>query len=270
VIASLPLFAHGLLLTVALCLASLSGSLVLGTVAGVLRVRPMPALRWAGIGYVELVRNLPPLLILVFVFFALPRWGIVLDPFPSAAIALSVYGGAFVAEAVRGGILSVRPAKVEAARALGLSGAQTHWYIVLPQDVRRTRSPLVGELVLCIKNTSLGAPVGLDEPLRRGEIVYQKYVKPIETLTIVGLIYWALCFALGQLGRRLEREAVDRAPAPRQLPAGPPPTAPTRRRAQPPWSSTAIEIPAAGATSGAMADARSVGPAARRGPGWPW
>src|SRR5207244_995609 len=117
------------------------------------------------------------------------------------------YHGAKLSEIIRGAVQSVERRQVEAARALGMGRAQTYRYVVLPQAVRRMQPPLVSELVLCIKNTSLGALVGLDELLRRGEIVYQKYVNPIETLAIVGLIYWVLCFSLTQLSRRLERAA---------------------------------------------------------------
>jgi ABC-type amino acid transport system permease subunit len=72
--------------------------------------------------------------------------------------------------------------------------------------VAAVQPPLVSELILCVKNTSLGSLVGLDDLLRRGEIVYQRYVNPMETLAVVGAFYWLVCFTLSQISRRLEGE----------------------------------------------------------------
>jgi His/Glu/Gln/Arg/opine family amino acid ABC transporter permease subunit len=205
VIASLPLFGHGLVVTVALCLVSLTGSVVLGTVFGVLRVSPVPALRWVGTGYVELLRNLPPLLILIFVFFAMPRWGIVLDPFPSAAIGLSVYGGAFVAEAVRGGILSVSPAQIEAARALGLGYLGTIRYVVLPCAFVAALPALTTVLINLIKTTALAGAIGVAELMSQTKSIQATTFQIFEAYGVAAALYLALIGPLSVASAALER-----------------------------------------------------------------
>lgn len=204
-LASLPLFGQGFLLTIALCLVSVSGSLVLGTVIGVCRVSPVPVLRWAGTGYVELLRNLPPLLILLFVFFALPRWGIVLDPFPSAAIGLSVYGGAFVAEAVRGGILSVSPAQVEAARALGLGYLGTLRYVVLPCAFVAALPSLTTVAITLIKTTALAGAIGVVELMSQTKSVQASTFQIFEAYGVAAALYLAVIGPLSLASAALER-----------------------------------------------------------------
>jgi His/Glu/Gln/Arg/opine family amino acid ABC transporter permease subunit len=204
----------GLVVTVQAAILGIGLSLVIGVLGATARATGPRAVSVGVMLLAQMLRSLPSYLILLTVFFGINGLGLRLSPLIAITIALGLYHGAKVSEIIRGALQSVDRRQVEAARALGLGRAQTCRHVVLPQAVRRMQPPLVGELVLCIKNTSLGALVGLDELLRRGEIVYQKYVNPIETLTIVAVIYWVLCFSLTRLARRLERLAQVRAPSP--------------------------------------------------------
>lgn len=255
----------GLVMTVQAAVLGIVLSLVIGSLAAAARAIGPRAVGVTITLLAQALRSLPSYLILLTVFFGTNGLGLRLSPLVAITVALGLYHGAKVSEIVRGAVQSVDRRQVEAARALGLSRAQTYWYVVLPQAVRRMQPPLVSELVLCIKNTSLGALVGLDEVLRRGEIIYQKYVNPIETLAIVGLIYWVLCFSLTQLGRRLGR---SQAPAVALRTTAEPDRTSTATprpvRSRVPWSSSAIEIPACEGLSG------SERPGLSRGPGWPW
>jgi His/Glu/Gln/Arg/opine family amino acid ABC transporter permease subunit len=254
----------GLATTVQAAVLGIGLSLLLGVVAATARaVGP----RWAGLivtVLVQALRSLPSYLILLTLYFGVNGLGVRLSPLVAITLALGLYHGAKVSEIVRGAVQSVDRRQVEAARALGLGRAQTFWYVVLPQAARRMQPPLVSELVLCIKNTSLGALVGLDDLVRRGEIVYQKYVNPIETLAIVGLIYWVLCFSLTLLARRLERKderGTEPTPA-RAVPASL--LTPRCAAGHSPQPVVVLDIPPVEGLSG------SERPGLSRGPGWPW
>lgn len=116
-------------------LTALSGlaSLVIGTVLAVLRVCPVPTLRWAGGGYVNVIRNTPLTLVFVFSTFGLPRLDVRFSFFTFAVIALTTYTSAFVCEAVRSGINSVAPGEIEAARSIGLPFGQTRAWSCCPK-----------------------------------------------------------------------------------------------------------------------------------------
>ena len=110
----------GLLVTLELTAIGFVGALLLGTVLAVFRVSPIPPLRAAGAVYVEVLRNMPLLSLLVLVVFGLPDIGLTFSLFTSAALCLAAFGAAFVCEAVRGGINTVPVGQAEAARSLGL------------------------------------------------------------------------------------------------------------------------------------------------------
>lgn len=148
-------------------LAVLSGlcSLVFGTALAAMRVGPIALLRRAATTYVTLVRNTPLLIIFIFVFVAAPNLGwFVGTPFlVKGVIAVSVYTSAFVCEAIRSGVNAVDLGQAEAARAIGLTFAQTMGSVVLPQAYRASVPPLASVLIAMTKNTSIAAVFGLAE-----------------------------------------------------------------------------------------------------------
>lgn len=162
--------------TVFLFLVSAVLSLVIGTVVVSMRVGPVPVLRSAGALYVALVRNTP--LVIVFMFFSIaaPKIGInftwvqlhlgqfdFTSFFATAVVALSLYTGAFVAEALRSGVNSVQLGQAEAARAIGLTFGGVMTQVVLPQAFRASVPPLASTLIAMLKNTSVAAVFGLIE-----------------------------------------------------------------------------------------------------------
>lgn len=198
---------QGLLVTVQAGALAIVASTVVGTALAIARLVAFAPLR-AGLGaYVDIVRSLPSYLIVMGVFFGVYRLGMELPPLIATALGLTVYHGAKNAEVIRGGIQSIERGQIEAARSLGLTAAQTMRLVILPQAFRRILPPLVGEFVLVIMGTAYGSLVGLDDLLRRGAVLYDRYLNPLETLAIVALLYWALCYGLSCLSRRLELEA---------------------------------------------------------------
>lgn len=151
------LYLEGFGNTVRLFLISAVGCLLLGTLLGAFRVSPIPALRWFGATYVNLVRNTPLTLVFAFLVFAIPKLDVNLEYDTAAFTALTVYTAAFVCEVVRSGINTVAPGQAEAARALGMTFAQVLGQIVLPQAVRATVPPLMSVLIAMLKNTTIAA-----------------------------------------------------------------------------------------------------------------
>ncbi|HYC37037.1 MAG TPA: amino acid ABC transporter permease [Usitatibacter sp.] len=207
----LRFLAGGLGLTLAVALGTIVLSLLGGTVLAIGRLSSFRPVSLAAAGYIETIRSLPSFLVLIYVYFAVYRAALDLGTLGAVVLGLTVYHSAKTAEVVRAGIQSIDRGQVEAARSLGLGFMQTLWSIVLPQAFRRMLPPLVSELILCIKNTSIGSIVGLNELLRRGTIVYQQYFNPIETLALIALVYWGLCFGLSVLARRLEATGAQQA-----------------------------------------------------------
>jgi glutamate transport system permease protein len=151
------LFLKGFGNTVKLFLFAAVGSLLLGVLLGAFRVSPIPALRWFGGTYVNIVRNTPLTLVFAFLVFAVPKLDVNLDYITAARVALTVYTAAFICEVVRAGINTVAPGQAEAARALGLTFDQVLLQVVLPQALRSMVPPLMSVMIAMLKNTTVAA-----------------------------------------------------------------------------------------------------------------
>jgi glutamate transport system permease protein len=150
--------------------ASAVFALVVGVVLAALRVSPVPVLRWFGATYVNIFRNTPLTLIIFFCLFVLNATlgltlsgDLVLNNFWLGVIGLSTYTAAFVCEAIRSGINTVPAGQAEAARAIGLTFAQTLRIVVLPQAARAVIAPLGSILIALCKNTTIVGTIGLIE-----------------------------------------------------------------------------------------------------------
>ena len=209
VLASLPQLLDGLRVTLQLAVGSVLLALVLGVLVALLRVSPLPPLRLLGAAYVEFLRNTPLLAHMFFWVFGLPFIGIRLPEFTGALLALGFYTSAFVAEAMRAGILSINRGQVEAARSLGLSYGQTMRTVILPQALAITVPPLGNLAIAATKNTSVASSVLVMDLMYQGQIVNARTFATYETFAVVGVLYLLLTVPLahgvGVLERRLTR-----------------------------------------------------------------
>lgn len=198
--------------TILVSLVGMAGALALGTLAAILRSGAFRLTRLIGAAYVEFFRNTPLLIQTFFYFFALPRlvvFGVrpTLSSFQVAAIALSVYTGAFAAEAIRAGILSIDKGQAEASRSLGLSYVQTMRLVVLPQAFRVVLPPLGNLGIALIKNSSIMTAVALPEIFHVTDAIQARTFRYQETFTIAVLAYLSMTLPLAYLVGRLERWA---------------------------------------------------------------
>jgi glutamate transport system permease protein len=163
------------LTTIQLTVYSAVGALILGTVLAAMRLSPVPMLNWIGTGYVNVVRNTPLTLIILFCSFGLSQTlgitlvdrnsptSIVDSNFRLAVLGLTVYTAAFVCETVRSGVNTVPLGQAEAARSLGLTFGQNMRIVLLPQAFRAVIGPLGSVLIALTKNTTIASAIGVAE-----------------------------------------------------------------------------------------------------------
>jgi glutamate transport system permease protein len=162
---NLGLFAQGYLVSVQICLLSMVGSLLLGTLVAACRVSPLSPLRMFGTLWVETVRNCPLTVVLFFFAFGLPEIGINGSYWVFGISALVVYTSAFVCEALRAGINAVSAGQAEAARALGLTFTQSLRAVILPQAFRSSVPPVGSVLIAMFKNSAVVGAFGVGRDL---------------------------------------------------------------------------------------------------------
>lgn len=201
--------------TVKLTLLSGAGSLVLGTVLAAMRVSPVPLMRGFATAYVNIVRNIPLTVIIVFTSLGLAdTFRLTLGgddvkdiAFRMAVLGLSTYTAAFVCESVRSGINTVPVGQAEAARALGLNFTQVLTLIVLPQAFRTVIGPLANVLIALTKNTTVAAAIGVGEAalLMKEMVENEAQLVLITAVFAFGFVILTLPtgLLLGWLGKRL-------------------------------------------------------------------
>ncbi|MEW9700870.1 amino acid ABC transporter permease [Paenibacillus sp. SI8] len=200
---------EGFYMTLKVALISMVLSFAVGCIVGTIRYTKLPVLAPILGIFVEIIRNLPLLLIIFFARFALPDIGIKLGVMNSAIVALTLFEGAMIAEIVRSGLNSIDKGQIEAARSSGLSFVQTLWHIVLPQGLRRMVPPLVSQFISLLKDTSLAVVISLPDLMHHAKIVIgQSYSYTIPILLLVAILYFAVNYALSLAARRWETKLV--------------------------------------------------------------
>ena len=200
----------GFLMTLRLTAIAGVLSLVFGTILAVMRVSPIPPLRWAGATYVTIVRNTPLTLVFIIVAFGFPKLEIRLSFVTFAIVALTSYTSTFVCEAVRSGINSVDGGEVEAARSVGLPFRQVMSLVVLPQAYRSVIPPLGNVFIALAKNTSIAAAFSVTEATQVARRVSNSFASATIAIligTAVGYLFITLLMSVGF--RLLERRAVS-------------------------------------------------------------
>jgi polar amino acid transport system permease protein len=195
----------GLVETVALSVFAIAFGLAIGLVLAVMRLAPTRMLSMPAAAIITFYRNTPPLVHLFFFFYGLPILiGASLSPFLAALIALSIQGGAFFAEAFRGGILSIETGQWEAGRAIGMGNAALLRRIILPQAIRRMIPPLMERSFELVKTTPLAATLTYSELLYRAMALTSQTFRPLEIYTAVAMLFLVLMTLLSLLVRYAE------------------------------------------------------------------
>jgi polar amino acid transport system permease protein len=192
--------------TVAVAISAITISVVVGLLVALPGLSGNRIARTLSRGYVEALRSVPMLVMVLWVYYGLPVvLNISLDVFTSGVIALALCDSAFEAEIFRAGIQSIDRGQHEAADGLGLGYLDKMRFIILPQAIRRVLPPLGNQFVYMLKTSSLLSVIGLTELTRRAnELVVTEY-RPLEIYTFLVLEYLALILVAAWLVRALER-----------------------------------------------------------------
>lgn len=199
------LMGTGLLGTLTAAALAMVFSLVIGTLLAITRVVSAPWYRWLVVGVVELLRGIPVVIMVFFAFRVLPSVGLDLSPMWFLVIGLTAYNSVIIAEIVRAGILSLPKGQSEAAYAIGLRRGQVLSTVLLPQAFRAMLPALISQLVVIVKDTSLGFIVAYVDVVREAQVIIQNLGNPIQTYIVVGAIFIIINYALSRLAVYTER-----------------------------------------------------------------
>jgi His/Glu/Gln/Arg/opine family amino acid ABC transporter permease subunit len=205
-------FAKGLMLTIRATVLGFGLALVLGLLAGLMLVSRNPMTLAVSKLYVEVVRGIPLLVIVLYAGFVLSPYlreatngGIDLRGFPGAVIGLGFGYGAYLAEVFRAGIQSIHRGQMEAARSLGMSYFQAMRHVVLPQALRVVLPPLGNDFIAMLKDSSLISVVALPEILQQGRLWVSRTFRAFEGYNTVALYYLVMTLVLSLVVRLIER-----------------------------------------------------------------
>ncbi|SER36499.1 amino acid ABC transporter permease [Actinokineospora terrae] len=180
-------------------------SLVIGTGLAVLRITAGRSWRWLVVGVIELFRGIPVVILIFFAARVLPGLGVDLPNLWFLVIGLTAYNSVIIAEIVRAGVNSLPKGQREAAESLGLRRGQVLSVILLPQAFRAMLPALISQLVVVLKDTSLGFIISYEETVRTAGIIIQNLGNPIQVYFVIAVIFIAVNYAVSRLAIYVER-----------------------------------------------------------------
>jgi len=204
----------GLWITLQISVIATILGVIIGIIGGLARISSNPALRWTTIIYVEIIRGSPLMVQILIWYFVLgtvinellAAYGLGrLPAFWYGVASLACFAGAYVTEIVRAGIQSIHRGQTEAARSLGMSYAQSMFYIILPQALRRILPPLAGQFISLIKDSSLLGMIAIRELTKAAREAVTVSLQPFEVFFLAAALYLVLTFTLSMLVQRLEK-----------------------------------------------------------------
>ncbi|MGE7624932.1 amino acid ABC transporter permease [Viridibacillus sp. NPDC096237] len=201
---NLDIFFKGMYLTLEISALSLLFAIPIGILFGVGRISKNRIIRFMASVYVEVMRGVPLLVILIWVHLVLSQF-LKLGAYWGSIVSLAIFSGSFIAEIVRGGIQSVPKGQMEAARSSGMSNIQAMRLIILPQAFRKTLPPMASQFIILIKDSSLVSTISaVDLTLKATNLAAISY-RYIEIWTFVALLYFAMTFTLSLVIRQFEK-----------------------------------------------------------------
>ena len=198
----------GLQITLIASFTALIFSLLIGTLMAIFQVSKTKWLKRLGNIYVNLFRNLPLLIVVMFLFVVMPLYGIKMGGLTAGTIGLTLYTSAFIADTVRAGIEGIPKGQLEAGLASGLTYSQVMRLIVLPQAFKIVIPPLGNQFINLVKNSSILAMVTGADLMYQADLISSSTFNTIGTYTLIGLIYLLLTLPLSYLMKYLENRLI--------------------------------------------------------------
>src|SRR4029078_4158144 len=205
IVYAIPFLLPGLLVTIEVSLITVAVSTVIGVLLGVGLVYGPAPLRWAVRGYSDIIRGIPILVLLFFVYYGLPLTGLNLNSFAAAVLGLTVFKIAQVIEYVRGAIESVPRGQMDAAKAVGLPFHERLAYVIMPQAIRRFLPPGLNGVTDAVKGSALISLLGVGDLLFGIQKVVGRTYEALALYCLVPLLYFVMNYALSIPSRALEQ-----------------------------------------------------------------
>lgn len=193
---SLPEFWLGFLSTLSISLTAFAGAIAIGIITCAVSLQSSSFLRGPAVAYVDVIRATPLLAQLYFLYFGLPNFGVVMPEIVIGIVALSINSGAYVSEIIRSGIITIPLGQLEASASSGMSYWQQMRLIILPQALRPMVSPLIGQAIVLVKDSSLLSLISVLELTRAGQTLANERFMPVEGLAITAACYLVIYFGL--------------------------------------------------------------------------
>jgi glutamate/aspartate transport system permease protein len=197
----------GLIFSFQLTLIAMVGGIALGTLLALMRLSGKPWLVTPAAGYVNLMRSIPLVMVILWFFLLIPMLiGRPLGGQLSAMITFTIFEAAYYSEIMRAGIQSVSRGQVHAGYAVGMTYRQTMQLIILPQAFRNMLPVLLTQTIILFQDTSLVYAVGEYDLLKGFEVAGKNFNRPVEMYLLAAVVYFIICFSLSMLVRRLQKK----------------------------------------------------------------
>lgn len=201
----LPILLKAAVVTIEVTIGSLVLSTLLGLVLAIMKVSPTKLLSVPASVFINVIRGLPIIVQLFYIYFVLPGMGIQLTAFQAGIIGLGIAYSAYQAENFRAGIQAIDPGQIEAAKSIGMKGHLIMRRVILPQAIRITLPPYGNTTVMMLKDSSLVSTITVAEMTRAGQLLAASTFENMTVYTLVALLYLALSLPLIFGVNRLEK-----------------------------------------------------------------
>src|SRR6516162_243654 len=203
----LPILMNGVALTIIVTLGSLLLSTLLGLVWALMRVSGIGLLAWLSAAIINVIRGIPIIVLLFYLYFVMPDLGITLTALQAAIIGLGIAYSAYQAENFRAGIEAIDRGQIEAAQAIGMGWWLTMRRVVLPQAVRIVLPPYGNTMIMMLKDSSQASTITVAELALQGKLIASSTFKNTSVFTLVALMYLTMSIPLILLVRHFEKRA---------------------------------------------------------------
>jgi polar amino acid transport system permease protein len=203
----LPILLNGVALTIIVTLGSLLLSTLLGLVWAMMRVSGVAALSWLSAAFINLIRGIPIIVLLFYLYFVMPDLGVSMTALQAAIIGLGVAYSAYQAENFRAGIEAIDKGQIEAAHSIGMGWWLTMRRVILPQAVRIVLPPYGNVMIMMLKDSSQASTITVAELALQGKLIASSTFKNTSVFTLVALMYLTMSIPLILLVRHFEKRA---------------------------------------------------------------
>jgi len=202
----LPILLQGCLTTIQITLLALALSTVLGFVLALMRLSPYAWLRAPATTFITVIRGIPIIVQLFYIYFVFPEIGITVNAFQAGFIGLGIAYSAYMAENFRAGIEAIDHGQIEAAQSIGMRYWLVLRRVIMPQAIRISLPPYGNTMIMMLKDSSIASTITVAELTRQGQLIAASTFKNMTVFTLVALLYLTMSLPLTYLAYRLEKK----------------------------------------------------------------